>query len=64
MSVNHSKFLKKPVLLIHAWPPAAMPESFFSLKRIEKQIKCLLGSLIPKSFRDVAFFKNMFLKKD
>jgi hypothetical protein len=31
-----------------------MPESFFSLKRIEKQIKCLLGSLIPKSFRDVA----------
>jgi hypothetical protein len=31
-----------------------MPESIFSLKRVKKQIKCLLRSLILNSFRDVA----------
>jgi len=54
VSVNHSKFLKKPVLLIHAWPPMAMIESIFSQIRFEMEIKCLLKSLIPNSFRDVA----------
>ena len=47
ISVNHSKFLKKPVLLIHAWLPMAMPESFFSQKRCEMEINCLLRPLIP-----------------
>jgi hypothetical protein len=41
-----------------------MPESIFSLKRVEKQIKCILRSLIPKSFRDVAVLRDMFLRNE
>jgi len=61
VSVNHSKFLKNPVLLIYAWPSMAMPESIFSQIRFEMKIKCLLRSLISNSFRDVAYLLPLFL---
>jgi len=40
-----------------------MPESFFSQKRYEMEIKGLLGSSIPNSFRDIAIIKEKFLSK-